>query len=488
MKKVFPLILVLVGLAFLITAIVFWIDTRTSLEPPNFGQSLRDWLTLIVGLGASIKGWMDLLKKEKPIPPTIQIEIKGDNAQISLGAHSRNTQNLTSGGELYRKFAEKPLSQYIRIQEFETLVNERTRDFVGREYIFSALDQFLNEAKFPSGYIIISGEPGIGKTSLMAQLVKNKGYLHHFNVLTQNIRSSHDFLSNVCAQIIVQYELEYSSLPENKMKDSGFLMELLSEAAKNVQNRPIVILVDALDEADDLEIAPGGNLLNLPRDLPSGVYFIVTTRRDQTYRLEISNQKHLYLRDDDPRNLDDVREYIKNYLDNHRERLSASLRKWNVDENQFTQILTQKSEGNFMYLVKVLEDIVNGRLTIANVSDIHNLPEGLRNYYRTHWEIMERTGKEQFGGIYKKVICHIAAIDAPISVRKLAEYTCLELSEVSRAIRQWESFLNRFTSPKGEDLYSIYHRSFQDFLKEDIGLIESHRRLANRLRNKVNRR
>jgi hypothetical protein len=488
MKKALPLIFVLVGLAFLVTAIVFWIDTRTSNMPPSFGQSLRDWLTLIVGLGASIKGWIDLLKTEKPIPPTIQIEIKGGNAQISLGSNSQNTQNLTSGDELYRKFSEKPLSQYIRVQEFEALVNERTRNFVGREYIFSALDQFLNETEFQCGYVIISGEPGIGKTSLLAQLVKNKGYLHHFNVLTQNIRSSRDFLSNVCAQVIVRYELEYSSLPENKTKDSGFLVELLNEAAKNVQNHPIVVLVDALDEADDLEIAPGGNSLNLPRDLPNGVYFVVTTRRDQTYRLEVAHQKHLYLRDDDPRNLDDVRHYIKNYLDTHREKLSERLTEWNVDENQFSQILTQKSEGNFMYLVKVLDDIVKGRLTIANVNDIHNLPEGLRNYYHAHWEIMERTGKEQFGDIYKKVICHIAAIDTPISVRKLAEYTGLELSEVSSAIRQWESFLNIFTSPKGETLYSIYHCSFQDFLKEDIGLIESHRHLANRLRNKVIKR
>jgi hypothetical protein len=69
MKKVLPLIFVLIGTALLITAAVFWIDSSTSAEPESFGKALRDWLTLIVGLGASIKGWVDLAKKDvSPLP------------------------------------------------------------------------------------------------------------------------------------------------------------------------------------------------------------------------------------------------------------------------------------------------------------------------------------------------------------------------------------------------------------------------------------
>ena len=67
MKKALPLILVLIGTALLITAVIFWIDSNSSAESQSFGQSLRDWITLIAGLGASIKGWMDLFKKEKSI-------------------------------------------------------------------------------------------------------------------------------------------------------------------------------------------------------------------------------------------------------------------------------------------------------------------------------------------------------------------------------------------------------------------------------------
>ena len=58
MKKIIPLLLILVGSALLITSIVFWINTKSTTEQTSFVQSLLDGLTLIMGLGASIKGWM----------------------------------------------------------------------------------------------------------------------------------------------------------------------------------------------------------------------------------------------------------------------------------------------------------------------------------------------------------------------------------------------------------------------------------------------
>ena len=63
---------------------------------------------------------------------------------------------------------------------------------------------------FPSGYIVIHGEPGIGKTAIVGQLVKDRALVHHFNVAPLGIRSPQAFLSNVCAQLIVRYGLDYT--------------------------------------------------------------------------------------------------------------------------------------------------------------------------------------------------------------------------------------------------------------------------------------
>src|SRR5207244_13189223 len=71
-------------------------------------------------------------------------------------------------------FREAPpaLSSQIRTQEFTALIEERTRNFVGREYVFAAVDEALQDDDFASGYVVLQGEPGIGKTAIVGQLVK----------------------------------------------------------------------------------------------------------------------------------------------------------------------------------------------------------------------------------------------------------------------------------------------------------------------------
>jgi hypothetical protein len=71
---------------------------------------------------------------------------------------------------LDRGTARLPLSP--RVTQFRTLVKERTRDFVGRDFVFKGIDAALTDPAFPSGYVIIRGEPGIGKTSLVCELVR----------------------------------------------------------------------------------------------------------------------------------------------------------------------------------------------------------------------------------------------------------------------------------------------------------------------------
>src|SRR5207253_1763555 len=78
-----------------------------------------------------------------------------------------------------------------------------------------------------------------------------------FNVAPLGIRSPQAFLANVCAQLIVRYGLDHSSLPPEATQDGGFLSRLLAEAAAETANRPIVVAVDALDEAEDVGLPPG---------------------------------------------------------------------------------------------------------------------------------------------------------------------------------------------------------------------------------------
>ena len=146
--------------------------------------------------------------------------------------------------------------------------------------MFAAIDEALADRRLPSGYVVLQGEPGIGKTAIIGQLVKQRAFVHHFNVAPLGIRSPQAFLSNVCAQLIVRYGLDHDSLPPEATQDGGFLARLLAEAAEEDANHPVVVAVDALDEAEDVGLPPGANRLFLPPSLPAGVYFVVSTREE----------------------------------------------------------------------------------------------------------------------------------------------------------------------------------------------------------------
>ncbi|MEJ2266777.1 MAG: AAA family ATPase [Anaerolineales bacterium] len=387
--------------------------------------------------------------------------------------------NLYSGADVFKK--------HIRTREFQTLVAERTKTFIGRDFIFSAINALLDDPEFPSGYIVIIGEPGIGKTSLLAQLVQTTGLVHHFNIASQNIRSLRDFLVNVCSQLIVRYELDHPHLPEEASKDSGFLSQLLAEAAEkeHKQSRKVVILVDALDEAEDLALPPTANRLYLPPALPEGVYFILTTREKAQYRLLVDRIKNIYLRDDDPNNLKDVRGYIRRFLVQHPSEMAARLEEWSVDEEEFVDILTSQSQGNFMYLVHVLRDIKEGLLTRANVDNIRKLPQGLREYYQRHWRMMKAQDTARFERLQQPVVCILATVREPVAIDNIAEWTGLGPYEVRQVIDEWQEFLDASEREDGETLYRIYHASFQDFLREEVGLKQYHGMIADSAKKKI---
>jgi hypothetical protein len=381
--------------------------------------------------------------------------------------------------------APRPLASQIRTEEFSALIAERTRRFVGREYVFAAIDEALADDEFQSGYVVLRGEPGIGKTAIMSRLVTDRACVHHFNVAPLGIRSPQAFLANACAQLIVRYGLAHDALPPEATQDGGFLVRLLAEAAQEEANRPVVVAIDALDEAEHVALPAGTNRLFLPPSLPTGVWFVVSTREEAQSRLYADPMIDIYLRDDDPRNLADVEGYITEFIEMNRERMQSRIAEWSVDEAVFVGVLTEKSAGNFMYLVHVLRDIARGALTAATVDDLDKLPVGLRRYYARHWEEMRSADPVGFGRYGQPVVCLLATAREPVGLEQLIAWTrqywerkgwdpaVVETMAVKDALGAWREFLNEETV-NGERRYRVYHASFQDFLADEVGLMAYH--------------
>jgi AAA ATPase domain len=389
---------------------------------------------------------------------------------------------------VFQSFTQSPpsIASFIRSAQFRALVDDRTQGFVGREFVFEEIRRVLGGAEFASGYVVIRGEPGIGKTALAASLVVSGGYVHHFNIAPENIRSAGQFLQNVCAQLIVRYGLEHATLPPQAAEDAGFMSQVLAEAADVARRQgdsPVVVVVDALDEAEDTALPTAANRLYLPRALPEGVFFVLTTREEADYRLDVDHATEISIRDDDPANRRDVERFIEGFIDDHQDAMRARMAEWEVSPEAFVEQMTGLSEGNFMYLVHVLPEIAGGRLSRETVGDISALPRGLKSYYQRHWRDMKDLNPERFATLQRPVLCFLATSREPVTIPQLMEWTRLEPGDVRGVIDEWREFLN--SDPEPPPRYRVYHRSFAEFLDEQENLRWYHSKIAGTALGKV---
>jgi hypothetical protein len=373
------------------------------------------------------------------------------------------------------------------ITDFSSLIQAKTEDFVGRKWIFDAIARFTQRKG--RGYFVIRGEPGIGKTALIAEMVRRERSIHHFNIRSDGIRKPDQFLRNICAQLITAYGLDHPSLPSDATEGSTFLKTLLGKVAGKLEpTEKALLLVDALDETDLSSLTPGANALYLPTTLPAGICIVLTTRF-KDFPLHIDDEQDgLDLLQDCPQHLEDIRAYVEVHL------LRAGIREYlaaqGLDEANFVTEIVAKSQGNFMYLRHVLPEIESGAFQNRKVQ---TLPEGLKNYYEDHWNRMRTEKGEAWFQQQLPVLVALTAVQEPISIDLIARFSDLQdRRRVRPVLDEWAQFLY-VTKDVGEDgrlrkRYRLYHASFFDFIAakdqvedERVNLEEAHRRIAEAL-------
>jgi hypothetical protein len=347
------------------------------------------------------------------------------------------------------------------------LIEEKTRDFVGRDYVFDAIAAFMKEN--PNGYFVIEGDPGAGKSAILATFVRRSSCIAHFNVRAQGINTAAQFLASVCAQLIARFGLKYSSLPPDATQNGQFLAKLLAEAAAQLgKKESLVIAVDALDEVDMSAQQGKGNILFLPAELPKNV-FIVLTRRQTPLPFTVSAPQTLFdlmaHRDLGKR---DIQEFIRQQTA-RREKLRGWLAEQTLEVEAFVKQLSDLSQDNFMYVRYVLPDIERG---VYAGLEISHLPAGLMSYYEDHWRRMGMTAKP-LPRTKIQIVYVLAEARRPVSRRLIARIATsaaapVDELAVQEVLDEWDEFLRE---ERSADLtqYSVYHASFQDFLhRQDI--------------------
>jgi len=342
--------------------------------------------------------------------------------------------------------------------QFQALVEDKTEAFVGRDYIFAAIDDFLNRQ--PKGYFILEADPGVGKSAILAEYVRRSGCIAHFNLRSQGINRASQFLQSICEQLCDRYRLAYRPLPAEASRDGTFLARLLEEASNQLRgNQKLIVAVDALDEVDLDSQETGPNILYLPAYLPQGVYFILTRRKlTLPFAVQVP-QRLLDLMTYVSESLQDIQTYIRRAI--RRQRLQTWIQQRQLTSDIFIDQLAAKSENNFMYLRHVLPQIEDGFYQDLSIK-IQTLPQGLRAYYQDHWSRMGMQ-TNPLPETKIKIVYILSEIRQPVSRQLIAEYATESQLAVQVVLDDWEQFLNEQLL-EFQTCYSIYHSSFRDFL------------------------
>jgi hypothetical protein len=163
-------------------------------------------------------------------------------------------------------------------------------------------------------------------------------------------------------------------LPEWIHTPDGFesLLAMAACRARHEQ-RQLLVVVDGLDEA---ERYAGGLPFGLPSLLPESVYVVGTYRTGRSPGRPDVPSVTLRIGKNDQRNVDDIRDFLTRAAEE--DVIAARLAQAQIDPDEFVNVLAERSEGVWVYLRYVLQEL---RIGLRAPGNIEELPVGLRDYY-----------------------------------------------------------------------------------------------------------
>ncbi|MEH2331061.1 ATP-binding protein [Nostoc sp.] len=350
-----------------------------------------------------------------------------------------------------------PINSASYPTEFQQVILEKSQNFVGRAFVFTAISNFLQ--RYDRGYFTIVGAPGSGKSAILAKYVTENPHVLYYNAQVSGKNRAEEFIATICTQI--DPTSQETSLPS--------LLQQVSDKLEPQQK--FIIAIDALDAVNRTDQTPGSNLFYLPRYLPRGVYFVLTRRpyvRKQSGLLIEAPSQILDLAEYPQPNREDIEAYIRRYVNN---------------DEELTAQLIAKSENNFMYTsvyfdslrlrsgqvaqYKKLSDHLS-QILPAISKEVDRLTPDLEAYYQQHFhKMIPPNSPNQEREFKSSVVNVLVQVSSVVSAESIASTIDTDEYDVEEVLENWREFLT-LQQIDGEIRYSLYHSSFRDFLSKQV--------------------
>jgi hypothetical protein len=344
--------------------------------------------------------------------------------------------------------------------EFEQIIQTKSHNFVGREFVFTAIDEFIH--RYRQGYFTITGAPGSGKSAILAKYTTDNPHVVYYNVELEGKNRAEEFISNICTQLIEIFAIDNLPVETFNITFIHQLIQQISDVLKPQQK--LIITIDGVDRIERNSQSPGTNLFYLPRYLPDGIYFLLTRRpflREKSGLLIETPSQNLYLAEYPEETQQDIQTYIQQYLTH--ENIKAWLNNHQINEQEFCTSLAAKSENNFIYVSQILSAISEG--SYPESLQYNQISAGLEAYYQQHWQkMMVATQDEEFS---LAVLNVLVKQQQPISVEAIAQLIDADEFDVEEVLENWFEFLHQ-QQIAGAEYYRFYHSSFRKWLAKKI--------------------
>ncbi len=344
--------------------------------------------------------------------------------------------------------------------EFYQRIDELTETFKGRTNERKKLLNFVSENN--KGYCSIQGNPGIGKSALIAQFFKD---LRAQKEVT-NVHVVEYFIRRGTIQSQIEYMFNYLIRRTDEIfiqgkeiraegKDIWDLQQQLFAKwrlwGEQCAGKKLLFLIDGLDEGTENNIVK-----YLPRENFLGVLIIYGSRPGGHTSLEelwsqLPTENHTKL-ELSGLSLEDIRALIYEVANKYElERESA----W-IDAVQ------KRSQGNPLYLKLLCDAIENGSIEL---NDIHALPEKIDEYYKAilaRYAADTLDGDALLAGLYTFAAARDYLTLAHIKfINKLGDATVQRIGSTLKEVL--------YENPLTETVldYQLFHESFREYLVKE---------------------
>jgi hypothetical protein len=354
---------------------------------------------------------------------------------------------------------------------FQQFIDETCQTFVDRQFVFDALNDFLQRCD--RGYFTLTGSPGSGKTTILAKYLINHPLTFYY--ITQSLNTQHPdhFLKTICTQLLnylktITTDDSCETLLNNVTRGSSSLCLLLQKISNELpSSQSLVIAIDAIERRNFSHYSPGCNLFYLPRYLPPRIYFLLSRRpfppEKSCLFIEAPSQS-LNLDHYPNQTRVDIQTYIQKFLTSTKQGavIRAYITTHDISEAEFCQTLITASENNFMYLSKLIPTIA--RSMDSYLTQVKCLPLELEQYYYHYWQGMKSKRLSLVAG----TILHILIKqNQPMSIEMIAVAIDEDEYEVAKILASWSEFLITQVT-QGVTYYNFYHSSFRNFIAQQL--------------------